>query len=91
MTGSEGSAVSRSACLVLGDEAFDLVDLLRQRLLVLVVQVALGPLEPRQQVLQQLLGAPQLGERRGQSLLVLPGPSLYLWAESPNVSDLLSG
>lgn len=64
--------------LVFCYEAFDLLDLLRQQLLVFVIEVGLCPLQPRQQILQQLLSGQQLSEGRGQSLLVLPGPSLHL-------------
>lgn len=44
-----------SLYLVFCDEAFDLLDLLWQRLLVLIVEVGLGPVQPGQQVLQKLL------------------------------------
>ena len=64
--------------LVFCYEGFDLLHLLWQQLLVLVVEAALGPLQPAQQTLQQLLGGQQLAEGRGQTLLVLPGPSLDL-------------
>lgn len=64
--------------LVFCYEAFDLLYLLWQHVLVFVVEVGLSPLEPGQQTLQQLLSCQQLTEGCGQSLLVLPGPSLHL-------------
>ena len=59
---------------MLRDERFDLLYLLRQDLLVLLCERGLGPLQPAQQALQQLLSGQKLTESSGQPLLMLPRP-----------------
>lgn len=62
------------AHLVLRDEVFDLINILRHGLLVLLDQGCLSPLDPSQELFQKLCICHQLGKRRLQSLLVLLCP-----------------
>lgn len=48
--------------LMLCDECLDLLNLLREHLLVLLTECGLSPLQPSQKLLQKLLGGEQLTE-----------------------------
>lgn len=79
---TQGGPDGRTAVyLVFRDEGLHLLDLLGDDLLVLVSQGGLGPLQPSQQRLQQLLLSDEPGQGAGQPLLVLLRPGQHLSGE----------